>query len=492
RAACEASLRALDVPRVDAYLLHAPDPRTPIETSARALDELRKAGLARAIGVSNVSLGELEAAARVAEIRFVEVRLGPAFDAAARGGVLAWCAARGVEVLAHTPLGGAAGAKKLAKDARLAEVARRHGAEPIDVALATVIDAGATPLAGCTRVETAARLSRALSVAAALDDADREILADLAPRPRRAVELARAATGAEVVMIMGLPASGKTTRAKELEASGFARLNRDERGGALDAIAGELGRALAAGGARFVLDNTYLSRASRSRVIDVARANGAAPRCVFVDAPIELAEAQACARMIAMHGALPTPEHVAAMSRREAGWLLPSALFRARRALEPPRDDEGFASIERVVPVSGARPSWSGGGVDAAVVIEAGAFTSADVAGRARPHLAALAACGARMLGTAWRADVDALQALSRALGVDVAWRVCPHAAGPPTCWCRKPLPGLGVAMVLELGLDPARVVHVGRSPADRGFAARSGFRFVEPAALADVCVAPP
>ena len=216
-------------------------------------------------------------------------------------------------------------------------------------------------------------------------------------------------------------------------------------------------------------------------------------RCVFVDAPIELAEAQACARMIAMHGALPTPEHIAATSRREPGWLLPSALFRARRALEPPRDDEGFTSIERVVPAPLERPSWSGHGAGAAVVVEASAFASSlDLASEARPHLTLLAAAGSRVLGTAWRMDAEQLDAISRALGVDVDWRVCPHPAGPPACWCRKPLPGLGVAMVLELGLDPARVVHVGLSPADRGFAARAGFRFVGPAALAGLAAAPP
>ena len=40
-AACQASLRALDVSRIPLYQLHAPDPRVPFATSVRALDALK-------------------------------------------------------------------------------------------------------------------------------------------------------------------------------------------------------------------------------------------------------------------------------------------------------------------------------------------------------------------------------------------------------------------------------------------------------------------
>src|SRR5262245_23523356 len=59
---CQASLRALDGRTIDLYLLHAPDPRTPLETSVRALATLLERGLVRAVGVCNVSRRELRAA----------------------------------------------------------------------------------------------------------------------------------------------------------------------------------------------------------------------------------------------------------------------------------------------------------------------------------------------------------------------------------------------------------------------------------------------
>ena len=49
----EDSLRALKMDHVDLYLQHWPDPETPIDESMRALEEIRKAGKARYVGVSN-------------------------------------------------------------------------------------------------------------------------------------------------------------------------------------------------------------------------------------------------------------------------------------------------------------------------------------------------------------------------------------------------------------------------------------------------------
>jgi histidinol phosphatase-like enzyme len=56
----------------------------------------------------------------------------------------------------------------------------------------------------------------------------------------------------------------------------------------------------------------------------------------------------------------------------------------------------------------------------------------------------------------------------------------CPHAGGPPKCWCRKPLPGLGLLLARRHHLDLSSSIHVGRGPADRGFAERLGMRYVD------------
>ena len=63
---------------------------------------------------------------------------------------------------------------------------------------------------------------------------------------------------------MGIPGAGKSRVAEEYVSRGYLRLNRDERGGTLRALAEALDEELSSGARRVVLDNTYLTRAARS------------------------------------------------------------------------------------------------------------------------------------------------------------------------------------------------------------------------------------
>ncbi|HWM14948.1 MAG TPA: aldo/keto reductase [Gaiellaceae bacterium] len=65
----EGSLKRLGVERVDLYLIHAPDPETPIGETLVAMDELVRAGKVGAIGASNLSAAELEEALRTSAER---------------------------------------------------------------------------------------------------------------------------------------------------------------------------------------------------------------------------------------------------------------------------------------------------------------------------------------------------------------------------------------------------------------------------------------
>ena len=96
---------------------------------------------------------------------------------------------------------------------------------------------------------------------------------------------------------------------------------------------------------------------------------------------------------------------------------------------------------------------------------------------------------GWRLIGLSWqpeiadetmsRSDVEAGFARMRELlGVAIDIEYCPHAAGPPVCWCRKPLPGLGVLLIERHELDPAACIYVGAGTQDPGFARRLGFEY--------------
>src|SRR5262249_34912304 len=101
----EASAEALGGVPIALVLLHAPDPRIALSTTARALARAVDRGLARGVGVCNVSRKQLEEIAAHAPIAAVEVALGAYDDLPIRNGVVAYCLERVIEIFAHAPLG---------------------------------------------------------------------------------------------------------------------------------------------------------------------------------------------------------------------------------------------------------------------------------------------------------------------------------------------------------------------------------------------------
>ena len=113
---------------------------------------------------------------------------------------------------------------------------------------------------------------------------------------------------------MGIPGAGKSRVAAEYAERGYERLNRDERGGSLRDLATALDETLAAGTRRVVLDNTYLTRAARSHVIEAAARHGAPVRCIWLDTPLAQAQVNLVERLLDRFGSLPL-----ARRDREAG-----------------------------------------------------------------------------------------------------------------------------------------------------------------------------
>jgi histidinol phosphatase-like enzyme len=80
------------------------------------------------------------------------------------------------------------------------------------------------------------------------------------------------------------------------------------------------------------------------------------------------------------------------------------------------------------------------------------------------------------------QACFDRIRAL---LGLDLDIEYCPHPAGPPVCWCRKPLPGLLLQFAHRYRLALDRSILIGRSPADRTLAVRLGMTYHDASFLA-------
>jgi aryl-alcohol dehydrogenase-like predicted oxidoreductase len=466
---CETSLAALDGLPIDLYLLHAPDPRTPWQTSVRALSQLLDQGLVRRVGLSNVNRGQLDEALALAPIAAVEVALSPYDDTAIRGGILERCAELGIALIAHSPLGGPRRAKRLGRLAPLAELAAARRATAAELTLGWLLHLSPVviPIPGARRPDTARSAAHAATLA--LDEGELARLGRAfgAARPARA---ARPRRSGEVVAVMGIPGAGKSVVAGDYVGRGYVRLNRDERGGSLRALARELDDELAAGVECVVLDNTYLTRAARSHALDAAARHGVAARCIWVDTPLAHAQLNLVERLLDRFGELPTPEQLRALSRAEPGLLMPTSQMRAARELEPPSMDEGWTAIERVPFVRTQRGSRPG------VFVAAGAVPAdwrpqrdADA-----PHLVFdWNPDGSRDL-----LDAAAARVASRVSGL-VQSALCPHAAGPPRCWCRPPLPGLAVAFARAHDVDLSRSIVIGTGPAHRTLAGALGASYI-------------
>jgi aryl-alcohol dehydrogenase-like predicted oxidoreductase len=104
RGAMDASLRRLGVDHVDLYYLHRPDPAVPVEDSIGALAEMVAAGKALAIGVSELSLEQLDRAQAVHPIKAVQSELS-LWTREHVSTTLDWCARNGAAFVAYAPLG---------------------------------------------------------------------------------------------------------------------------------------------------------------------------------------------------------------------------------------------------------------------------------------------------------------------------------------------------------------------------------------------------
>lgn len=183
-AACERSLKRMGTDRIDLYLLHWRGEHPLAETIA-GFEALQQAGKIRHWGVSNLDVADMEelkaaggGACAANQILYNASRRGPEFD------LLPYQAAAGIPVMAYSPIEQG----RLPRDGALGRVARKHGVDPFQVALAWVMrrpDVVAIPKATrIAHVEANAK-ARALVL-------DAEDLADIDgafPPPRGKVEL---------------------------------------------------------------------------------------------------------------------------------------------------------------------------------------------------------------------------------------------------------------------------------------------------------------
>ncbi|OXM68489.1 aldo/keto reductase [Amycolatopsis vastitatis] len=181
RRAAEASARRLRVEAIDLLQLHTPGDGVPIEDSVGVLQDLRRAGLVRQVGVCNVSVRQLAAALSAGPIASVQNRLNLITIDAAEMKVVSMCAEAGIPYLAYQPLGDGA----LLGAGRIRAVAAELSVTPAQLVVRVLLRLSDSIVAIPGTCDPGHARTNAASLTARLDDRDKDIAVRCLARHRR-------------------------------------------------------------------------------------------------------------------------------------------------------------------------------------------------------------------------------------------------------------------------------------------------------------------
>lgn len=165
--AVDASLERLGLDQIYLYQFHRPDPNVPFEDSVRTFFELQDKGKVKHVGLSNVSVAQLEQALTLGPIVSVQNQYG-LFDRTSED-VLKFCESHGIMFIPWFPIGGKPG--EYGEEA-LDTIAQKHGVSSRQIALAWLLQHSPVmvPIPGTGSVEHLEDNMKAAEIMLAADE----------------------------------------------------------------------------------------------------------------------------------------------------------------------------------------------------------------------------------------------------------------------------------------------------------------------------------
>src|SRR5574338_1216512 len=303
----------------------------------------------------------------------------------------------------------------------------------------------------------------------------------------------------KVTMVVGYPASGKSTLTKSLVEKGAVALNRDTEGGTIAALLPKMEKLLK-DGKDIVLDNLFATAETRKPFIDMAKLHKADISCQLMGTSIEDAQFNVVQRAIGLIGEFPSPEAI--KKAKHTNIFPPTVLFKYKKEFQKPTTEEGFSKIEVVKFVRKDNPEFTNkaiivdydgtlreciNGNDKYPVIE----SQIEIKPNRKKVLDEYKKKGYKLLGISNQSGVakgeltydkavELFQHTNKLLGVDIEFQFCPHQSAPIACYCRKPMPGLGVDFIIKHKLKAKDCIFVGDMTTDKTFASRAGFQYMD------------
>lgn len=305
----------------------------------------------------------------------------------------------------------------------------------------------------------------------------------------------------KVTMVVGYPASGKSTLTKDLVAKGSVSLNRDTEGGTIAALLPKM-EALLTSGKDVVLDNLFVNVEARKPFIELAKKHGADISCQLMGTSIEDAQFNVVQRAIGLIGKFPTPEAIKAA--KHTNIFPPLVLFKYKKEFEKPTVEEGFSKVETVKFVRKEDPTFTNKAIivdydgtlrecingndkypttEAQIEMKPGRKEVLDAYKKKGYILLGISNQSGVAKGELTHETADRLfKYTNKQLGLDIEYQFCPHQSAPISCYCRKPMPGLGVDFILKHKLNRKECIFVGDMTTDKTFAQRAGFQYADQA----------
>lgn len=305
----------------------------------------------------------------------------------------------------------------------------------------------------------------------------------------------------KVTMVLGAPSSGKSTLTKEFIAQGYVNLNRDTEGGKIVDLLPKM-EVLLRDNKNVVLDNLFPTVEVRKPFLELAKKYNSEIDCVWVKTSIEDCTFNFVQRAIGILGTFPTPEEI--KKSKHPNIFPPLVLFKYKKDFQKPEVSEGFSKVEVHKFVRKEDPTFT----NKAVIVDYDGTLRECINGNDKypvtkeqieikpgrlEILKSYQDKGYLLLGVSNQSGVskgelshetavELFEHTNKLIGIDIAFRFCPHQSAPIACYCRKPMSGVGVEFMLKYKLSPKDCLMVGDLKTDETFAARCGFQYVDQA----------
>lgn len=303
----------------------------------------------------------------------------------------------------------------------------------------------------------------------------------------------------QLIMIVGPTATGKSTIANKYVGLGYERINRDTIGGSTMGLLPYVKNALQIK-KNVILDNTHLTPDKRIQFLETAKKFKAKTRCFIMDTRIEDAQFNFCHRTV--NSGIDICDMGVIQTSKSPNVFPPYVLFSHFNDFIKPSIEEGFDSIENIEFMRKLPEDFKNKAIfldfDQTIrTTKSGEFspkTTCDILimNNRRETLQKYISDGYILCGVSNQSQVHkgftsyetakaCYDETIRLLGLNIDYRFCPHQSNPISCWCRKPMPGIGVYFINKYKLNPSNCIMVGDMKTDETFAKRCGFNYETP-----------